>query len=121
MKGGGEMAYEIGLSLIAGNSRIYQVPVDDVEDLTGCKIIWVLKKKVKDASFLLEKTIENGGISLSATVKNEFDLTINPLDTSNLEGLYYHEAKVIDVQGHETTVIYGDVRIRASGIPPQST
>ncbi len=84
--------------------------VEDAESLIGTTITWKMAKEVED-DYLIKKRIPNGGSEAIEIDGNTFTVKLKPEDTHNREGVYYHEAEIIDVEGRISTVAVGQMRI----------
>jgi hypothetical protein len=96
-------------SMFAGESKEIIVPVtkeNNAElDITGSKIKWGFSNILKT---------DTNGITLSNPTKGEFTITLNPIDTQSLEGIFYHGAVLTDALGNVTTVMTGKITINKS-------
>lgn len=81
-------------------------------DLTGATIKWgIVKNSVK----VVSKDLTNG-ISITNPLGGNFTITLNPADTSTINGNYYHEAEVTDSVGNISTIMTGVIKILKSEI-----
>lgn len=107
--------------MYAGDSQVLVVPLNF--DLTGAKEIkWTLKISAGSTEKLIYKEFSsNNGIEITNSGpvpedENIFQIQLNPEDTLNLKGTYYHEAEVTDNQGNVSTVMVGFPKIIISGV-----
>jgi hypothetical protein len=95
----------------AGDAKTVAIAVTDaagaVVNLTGMTITWSLSRHPSKTPALVTKTIANGGISVPTPTTGIFNVSLVAADTSALDGLYYHEAKIRDAQNADTTVATG--------------
>jgi ABC-type tungstate transport system substrate-binding protein len=94
----------------SGDAKTVAIAVTDasgaVVNLTGMTITWVMARH-QSKTPLVTKTIANAGISVPTPTTGIFNVSLVAADTSALDGLYYHEAKIRDVGGSDTTVATG--------------
>lgn len=100
--------------MCSGDTRTLTVTVNDRVtgdpiDLTGASIAWVLAKNNKSTAEI-EKSV-GSGITVATPASGVFVVTINPADTTDLDGIYYHEAQVTDASGRVVTVMRGRATI----------
>lgn len=110
-------------TMFAGDTKILQVTVRDaassVVDITGMLIRWQLAKTVKATEPLVAKAV-GGGIVITDPTNGRFEVTIDPDDTLELSGHFYHEVEVNDA-GTISTVLTGKATIKLALIkPPES-
>ena len=95
--------------LLAGDDVVLDFTLSDVETdttLSGAQgVRWKLARSVFDDP-IISKTTEDG---IDVTSDLTFTVTLTASDTVALNGLYYHEASVTDVNGFVTTVTTGYV------------
>lgn len=103
----------------AGDSLTIQITVTDSSgnalDLSGASIEWVLTE-THDRTRLIEKTTENGGISITDAANGVFEIYVQPQDTADLTGDFDHEAEVTDAGGNVVTVTSGIISIEPSEV-----
>lgn len=101
-------------SIVAGDTAKLTVSVTDPTgaplDLTGATIRWAMGRGVGIPP-LLEKSSEDNSITINGT---SFDINLDPLDTQNLRGAFYHEAEITDASGEVSTVMTGTATVRGS-------
>jgi len=99
--------------MFSGDSKNLVVTVKDKSeaavDLTGASISWGLARS-EYASADITKSI-GSGVTLTNTLNGEFEITLDPTDTSGLVGSFYHEAQLIEASGDVSTVLSGKVII----------
>lgn len=101
-------------SMYTGDSKTIQVNVTDannnVIDLTGATVKWVLQQFPTSTTYQIEKDVVNGGIALINASGGIFQINLSANDTKTLQqGTYFHQAKVIDILGNASTVFTGNV------------
>jgi len=84
--------------------------VEDTDNLFGSTVTWKMAKEVED-DYLIKKRTPNSGDEEVEIDGNVFYVNLMPQDTKNRQGLYYHEAEIIDVEGRISTVAVGEMRI----------
>lgn len=108
-------------SLYSGDSKTLEITLykdstkNNVEDLTGAIIKYVIKKSKRDVSNLVYKDTTSG-ISVDIPTSGIFKVALNPSDTTNLSGKYYHEAEITDANGNVSTLLTGVVTVTEDGI-----
>lgn len=104
------------LEMWAGDTKKLQYTVldenDDPVNLTNATINWWLAESATSTAILTKTTADD--ISITDAANGVFQVTINPADTQNLEGRYYHEAEVTDDAGNVATVAVGVIKINPS-------
>lgn len=101
----------------SGDTRRLSITVDDgasppvAINLTSSTIEWHLAKRLTSTVAILTKTV-GGGIALTDPVNGVFEVTIDPADTADLSGEYYHEAEVTLSGGDKSTVLVGIATIK---------
>jgi len=78
--------------------------------LTGASLVYIVEVEPKSGSLIRKTTANDVSISGSTVT-----VTLNPIDTLQLEGLYYHEIQALDVLGRVATIMVGNVKINKSG------
>lgn len=108
---------------VAGDDAEIEITVyqDDTnsspEDLTGATVKWVLSATAGGAPIIEKDNGSTGGASInSPATDGVFTVVLQPSDTEDLEGVYYHEAEVVLSAGDESTVTTGHIRVRPSSV-----
>lgn len=100
--------------MVSGDSKNIYVEVKDAEgtpkDLSGMGLKWQLWRYPGYVAPSISKD-ENHGITLIDPVSGKFRIELEPQDTEKLEGLYLHEAGVVDREGNITTILAGNAVI----------
>lgn len=98
----------------AGDTTPVYVVVRDqageVMDLTGASARWMVSRGTParfSPQVLLTKSTANGGITITAAPEGEMLIDLQPSDTRNLTGDYYHELELVDGNGAVTTPLSG--------------
>jgi hypothetical protein len=100
--------------MTAGDSKIIEVPIEDMADLTGITAKYAMKKSIYSADSDLFKDTTSG---ITVDVANkQLIITLSPTDTQNLSGDYLHEVEITDQSGNVSTIMTGTVTIRKSGV-----
>jgi hypothetical protein len=73
-------------------------------------IKWWVAKKVTSTTRLLEKTI-GSGITVTNAAGGQLTVEIDPEDTDDVVGDYYHEMEIIDSAGDIGTVLRGTMTV----------
>lgn len=112
------MPIKQSFELFAGDDLDLQITVrnadDALYDLTNAAIAWKVAQTVNSAA-LISKSVGAGiTISNQVTNKGEFVVTLTASDTTLTPRYYYHEADITPPGGKRSTVIYGQVLIKAS-------
>lgn len=103
------------VTLNAGDDKTLEIVVldeagsqVDISEVT--EIVWLLAASVSSETSIIQKTLSNADIVLIAS-PGRFDVTLDVLDTADLSGLYYHEARVTFADGRSSTVVAGSVLV----------
>jgi hypothetical protein len=80
---------------------------NDPIDITDATITWIMYRG--STSYIVK---ENGaGVTITNGTNGVCQVLIEPTDTNDLAGIYYHELVVTDVSGNKSTVASGIVTI----------
>lgn len=102
-----------------GDSKVLSVTVADEDGVVvavdGMTIRWqaspVVTGGFEPTATLKKDNDALGGVG-TVTEEGVFEVTIDPQDTENLSGLYYHEAELTDGAGAVSTVLTGRMTIK---------
>ena len=89
------------LSIAVKNDAGVAVPLTDASDLS-----FVVKESQESAVVLFDKTL-GSGIEVTDSPGGVFEVAIDPTDTEDLDGVYYWESVVTDVQDGIYTAAFG--------------
>jgi hypothetical protein len=108
-------AMDQDFAMQSGDSKVLSFTVldenDVAVDITGNTIKWRLAKSSR-SSVLLAKATGGSGISITDAVNGVFQVTLDPTDTDNFAGQYYHEAELTDLFSNISTISTGTATIR---------
>lgn len=100
--------------MTAGDTKYLVVSVKDADgvavNLTGAAVKWQAARSFGKAS-VLSKATSGSGIVLTNASGGIFTITLDPDDTEDLKGNYYHEAQVTASDGTISTVLFGTMKI----------
>jgi hypothetical protein len=103
-------------TMFSGDSLTIVIPVKKGDgtllSLGGCTIKWALKEKDISPVPILLKTTESG----ISTATGEVSIKLDPADTSELAGTFYHECEITDPLGNVSTVSAGYAAIQHDGV-----
>lgn len=85
----------------------------DLNTISAMK--WQFKKHPYSQTYLVQKTLAAGGIE-KTNVAGRISIKLEPNDTKDYYGLYYHELELTDIDGNVTTAFTGVVNICIDGI-----
>lgn len=99
---------------VSGDDRTLSITVKDEDgaafDLTGVSAIkwqaFAYDDTVISGSNSISKTL-GGGITVTSAAGGIFEITLDPADTSSLDGKFHHECQVTDSAGNVITVFTG--------------
>ena len=98
-------------TMYSGDTQDITVTVVDDDSasvaMTGMSIEWVMARAPGQTA-VVTKTTDDSDITISG---NTFSFTIDPADTTSLDGRYYHEAEATDGGGDIATVMVGWITI----------
>lgn len=108
-------------SMWAGNTRYLTVSVTEQDgvtpkDLTDAHVIWFLREYNSTENILVKET-SNDSTPLGGLMINDppsdgiFTIFLYPEDTTELSGIYYHQADVTNQHGEVSTVLVGSAVI----------
>lgn len=99
--------------MTAGDTKTLVVTTKDASgnavNITGSSIKWQAARSMGKASVLSKST--SSGIQITDGANGEFTVTLNPSDTEDLIGNYYHEAQITAADGTISTVLFGTMKI----------
>jgi hypothetical protein len=86
--------------------------------LSGAVVFWSLYEQlfgVPSGSPILVKTSQSGGgIEIVDSPASSFTISFASADTAALQGNYYHEARILDVDGNVITEVQGILTVNAT-------
>jgi hypothetical protein len=89
------------IEMVAGNTKRIHIPVEDENgnplDQTGNRMVWGFEG--------VRKEVNVGTL-------DGFIVTLDPLDTTNLKGVYDYQGTVTDSMDNVTTVVEGKIIIK---------
>ena len=102
-----------------GNFRRLIIPVTKEDgtplDLADIAIYWAVALKPEADVTEIHKTIGHGIVVQDPSTKGICEVTLRPEDTARrLPGEYYHEAWIVDADGHPSTIATGTMLLKAS-------
>ena len=99
-----------------GNTKSLAITVTGSDgsgyDLIGASATYVMEREPGSGS-LIRKTTSGSEISISGSV---LTVVLNPTDTLGLDGLYYHEAGIVNSVSQLETIMVGNIKINKSGV-----
>jgi len=102
---------EQNFEMWAGDYKKVTFVVQDIENLVGANIQWIMAQSAKSEPVLTKESTANE-ININ---KNEFTVELSSVDTKDIAaGTYYHEAIITDTENHTVTVATGKVTINPS-------
>lgn len=113
------MTQKTDFTIYQGDSKVLSVTVADEDGVAvpvdGMTIRWQASPVITggfETTATLSK--DNGALGGITTVTEEgvFEVELEPADTEELSGLYYHEAELTDGAGNVSTVLTGRMTIR---------
>lgn len=108
--------------MFAGDSKELVVTIKDEADaavsLEGVEAIrWHLSRTASKRPATVEKAL-NDGIAVTDETGGVITITLDPEDTEDLKGDFYHEVEIVDEDGDVSTVLTGRVTINPTLIKP---
>ena len=118
----GEPRAPQNFALAAGEGMVLKVTIFDEEgeplDLAGTTAVeWKLARTARSSAPILTKTLDDG-IALVEDETGRLDVQLDPADTADLDGEYYHTCFVVTADGRTSQVFYGRPYVRATFTPP---
>ena len=110
-------------SMSRGNSGelFFDVNPDDGVSFVGANITWYVYGQAfgipDKTTVLINKSVDHGGITITDPDLLKFTVTLDPSDTDNLDGNYYHEATIYDRSGDVVTCTVGVMSVTDTGAP----
>lgn len=100
-------------TMYQGEAKTITATEKDGEDVTGQDITYIIADEPTDSPEITKDTA-GGGVDTSAGSASEFEIHLDPTDTQDISGQYYHEARIDDGAGTESVLFTGEVQIRPS-------
>ena len=100
-----------------GNTYIIEVSLKDeagnpISLASILNLSYILCPSKADPTPLLSKTLTSTGVSLQSVLQGKIEIKLYSTETDDLdEGIYYHEAAIVDSEGNVTTILSDDVHI----------
>lgn len=116
-------AEQQNFDMTAGDTKVLR-PTDNADggvrdvdnggtkDLTGATVEWVLADRPGGPAVVEKDNAGTGGVQITDAAGGVFDVSLDPADTDDLSGEYYHEAEVTDGSGDTETVWTGWIDIQ---------
>ena len=105
--------------LFKNDDKSVQVTIRDengtLVDVSGASAAqWIMQKYPESATADITKTLAAGEIDVATSGANGVvTITILSADTASLSaGEYYHELRITDASGNDSTILVGDVNLR---------
>jgi hypothetical protein len=98
-----------------GEAKTLDVAEVDDTDISGQTITWILADEVGQEPEITKDNDGNGGVNIDAGATGEFEITLDPSDTQDISGRFYHEARLDDGSGTESVLFTGEAIIHQSG------
>lgn len=99
------------VSFYQGDTQNLVVSITDENnntvDISSATFKWNLDSR----SYPVNKDMSSGDITLSNPSIGEVTIKINPEDTANLSGVFFHELEMTDADGNISTVIQDKITI----------
>jgi len=89
----------------AGDSKSISITVDG-HNLQGASVIFKAARAVDSSEVMITKS-SGSGIQITGTGNSVISIALQPADTQTMEGKYYFEVEVTDVDGRVSTVTTG--------------
>ena len=105
------------LEIIAGDTvpipyEVYREDGGEINfSLPGVEIDWCLSLWEYPDQLILKKSSTDGGISVDATNKNNFVVTLLPEDTSELSGVFLYQIGITTPSGTRSRRVQGSITI----------
>lgn len=113
VKGGVDVtALDQNISIFAGDTKFINFTIDGMPSLSGVIIKWGVRNNCHSTTNVLLKTT-NFGIEIDDLA---IKITLDPIDTEELSGTYYHEAELTDGYGNVSTIFTGNMKIIESAV-----
>lgn len=99
--------------MVAGDSKTLVISVKDAEgvavNITDATVKWRAARSFGKTAVISKLT--DSGIQITDGPNGQFTVTLDPTDTDELKGTYYHEAEVTFSDGTISTVLSGTMKI----------
>lgn len=117
LKGGVEVTAENqNFKMYTGDTKYIYLSVEDgTLDLNGVTVKWILKNGVKNAPEITIFKTNGQGVTIDLNA-NMILIKLDPSDSIDLLGKYYHEAELTDALGNISTIMVGEIEFKKSCI-----
>lgn len=103
----------VDFTMFAGDTKVLQITLTDsanvIVDVSTASIIWALSRKATSTALLTKEV--GTGVTITDGPGGKFEVAIDPVDTADLKGDYYHEIEV-EMGGVVSTVTSGTITIQ---------
>ena len=100
-------------NMVAGDTKTLVVTVKDSSgnpvNIAGAAILWRASRSIRKTAALSKEV--NDGIVISDGPNGQFTVSLDPADTDDMHGEYYHEAQVTALDGTISTVLRGAMKV----------
>lgn len=116
----GDLEHRQNVRLTAGDSKTLAVQVTDDQgdpvDINGAAIRYAVVDGRGGSTVVGPKSDGGAGITVTDAAGGVFEVYLDPSDTQDLLGEYWHEAEYEDGDGDVTTVFTGSFVVRPDSI-----
>lgn len=106
-------------TMVSGDTLVIQITVTDetgtAVNLTDHDIDWILTTSKNSSTPILSKAVSSG-ITITNAASGIFQVTMDPVDTADLHGDYWHEACITTPTLQKYTVTNGYITIERDAI-----
>lgn len=111
-------AVDQNFEMYAGDSKEINVQVTDsgnAKNIVGATIVWAMMNSPDNQNYIVKKSTD-GGILITDGENGRFRISLDPADTEEVTGGFYHEAELTDSFGNVSTILVGNAVINPSGV-----
>lgn len=99
----------------SGDTKDIEVSVldelDAVVNITGATAVFILSNNPYSAAIITKSS--GSGIVITDGVAGLLTITLDPADTAALAGAFYYEVELTDASSRVSTIVVGQINIRA--------
>ena len=110
------MATQQDIEFFSGNDVVLDCSFTDEStdlpfDLSGAQqLTYALSKNARSAAALITKTLSDGVVMVNPS-NGQVQIVLSAAESEPLNGVYYHEIRVVNALGKKLTLMFGQVTI----------
>lgn len=112
------MAIRQKFEVFSGNDVTLEVALTDEQTESPLVLIgtqeleWAVSRRGSSA-ILLQKSLDDG-ITIVDSINGQISIAMSAADTEDLQGVYYHELRIVNEASKRITLMYGPCEFKAN-------